>query len=197
MQSFKTRNQSKWKLSWYDFLLLTIGLAIISFFSITAILYRDQIQELENWGYLGIAIANAVGSATLIFPLPSFATVILGATTWNPIFVGIAGATGSTIGEFTAYIAGASTRSSVNRVMAGNKWYKRIKSWMSTHGFLTILVMTAIPNPLVDIVGLASGSLRYSAKRFLFACWLGKLIKFISVALASYWGTEVTLKFFG
>jgi membrane protein YqaA with SNARE-associated domain len=43
--------------------------------------------------------------------------------------------------------------------------------------------MAAIPNPLFDLAGLASGSLRYPLWRFLGVAFLGKLVKYTVVSL--------------
>ena len=187
---------SKRRLNRRDVLLLGLAVAIVAAISLGALLYRDRVEDLSAAGYLGILLANAIGSATIVLPVPGIATVIIGATTWNPVLVGIAGGTGSTIGEFTAYIAGASARSSVDRIMADSKWYSRSERWMRRHGFLTVFLLAATPNPFMDFAGLASGSLGYSAKRFIVACLLGKLMKYVPVALASYWGAEAVLRFF-
>ncbi len=192
----ETNTSGRHRLTRRDVLLLGLAIAIIVLIAIGSILFRDRVEDLSRIGYVGIVLANAIGSATIVLPVPAIATVIVGATIWNPVLVGFAGGTGSTIGEFTAYVAGASARSSVDRILADNKWYSRSETWMRRHGFLTVFMLAITPNPFMDFAGLASGSLGYSAWRFLAACWLGKTIKYMSIALASYWGAEAVLRFF-
>lgn len=178
-----------------DVFLLSVAIAIVATIVVGSILFREKIEEIGGIGYVGIVLANAIGSATIVLPVPTIATVVIGATIWNPVLVGIAGATGSTIGEFTAYVAGASARSGVDRMMAENRWYSRAESWMKRRGFLTVFLLAATPNPFMDFGGIAAGSLGYSARKFIVACWLGKVVKYMPIALASYWWAEEILRF--
>ena len=134
-----------------DVFLLSVAIAIVATIVVGSILFREKIEEIGGIGYVGIVLANAIGSATIVLPVPTIATVVIGATIWNPVLVGIAGATGSTIGEFTAYVAGASARSGVDRMMAENRWYSRAESWMKRRGFLTVFLLAATPNPFMGL----------------------------------------------
>ncbi len=160
------------------------------------LLFRDSLAELSTLGYLGVFLANVVGSGTFILPVPALATACAGAVIWNPILVALAGATGATIGELTGYLAGAGTQNAVSRLVGGSKWYSRIEGWVRRRGAITIFLFAVIPVPLFDVVGFASGSLGYSVKRFVAACWLGKMVKFLVVALACYWGMTALLDLF-
>ena len=53
---------------------------------------------------------------------------------------------------------------------------------MQRRGFLTLFVLSAIPNPLFDLAGISAGVLHYPVARFLLACWLGKTIKALALA---------------
>jgi uncharacterized membrane protein YdjX (TVP38/TMEM64 family) len=55
---------------------------------------------------------------------------------------------------------------------------------MQRHGFLTVLALSAIPNPLFDLAGIAAGASHYPIARFVTACFLGKTIKGLAIALA-------------
>ena len=77
-------------------------------------------------------------------------------TLWNPFLVAVAGATGSTLGEVAAYLAGVGSYDAVRRVIERNRWYTRIKRWIETHGMITIFLFAAIPNPLFDVAGFAA-----------------------------------------
>jgi len=45
-----------------------------------------------------------------------------------------------------------------------------------------LLVLSAIPNPLFDLAGMAAGMLRYPVSKFLLACWIGKTFKALVIA---------------
>ena len=52
--------------------------------------------------------------------------------------------------------------------------------------------------PLVfDLAGIAAGVLRFPFWKFLLACWLGRTILYIGIALAGAWGWEVVLRYIG
>jgi uncharacterized membrane protein YdjX (TVP38/TMEM64 family) len=62
-----------------------------------------------------------------------------------------------------------------------------MRRWMERRGFLTVLVLSAIPNPLFDLAGITAGALHYPVGRFLLACWIGKTAKSLVLAyLGSY-----------
>ena len=137
-------------------------------------------HELKGYGYLGIFIVNVIGSASLFFPVPGLAVAFVGGgVDLNPFLVALLGAAGSTLGETTGWLAGWGGQVVVEK----NKRYAQIESWMRRYGDITVFVMAAIPNPLFDVAGLASGSLRYPLWRFLGAAFLGKLVKYTLVSL--------------
>ena len=55
-------------------------------------------------------------------------------------------------------------------------------------GVFVILVMSVIPNPLFDLVGITAGGVRYPLPRFLVTVLIGKTIKGILVAYSCYYG---------
>ncbi len=137
-------------------------------------------HELKGYGYLGIFIINLIGSASLFFPVPGLAVAFVGGgVELNPLVVAVLGALGSTLGETTGWLAGWGGQVVVEK----SKRYAQIESWMRRYGDITVFVMAAIPNPLFDVAGLASGSLRYPLWRFLGAAFLGKLVKYTAVSL--------------
>ena len=153
------------------------------------------IEGLETIGFVGILIANVIGSGSFILPVPGIATVIIGATIWNPLLVALAGGTGSTIGELAAYLAGAGSYDAVRRIAGRSRWYvvwyARLRGWIEARGMITIFLFAATPNPFFDIAGFAAGSMRYPISRFAAACWLGKMVKYAVVSYAAFWGADM------
>ncbi|MDP2743806.1 MAG: hypothetical protein Q8P00_01915 [Dehalococcoidia bacterium] len=62
----------------------------------------------------------------------------------------------------------------------------RVADWMRHRGGLTLFVMALIPNPLFDLAGLTSGSLRYPLWKYLVYGGSGRLIKYIGFAYAGH-----------
>ena len=67
---------------------------------------------------------------------------------------------GASIGELTGYLAGYGG----SAVIEENSKYKRIAKWMNKNGFITILVLATIPNPIFDLSGIFAGATHYSLK---------------------------------
>jgi membrane protein DedA with SNARE-associated domain len=55
---------------------------------------------------------------------------------------------------------------------------------MRKNGPLTILILSAIPNPFFDLAGLAAGALKMPVVKFFFWCLIGETIKMTIFALA-------------
>jgi membrane protein YqaA with SNARE-associated domain len=150
-------------------------------------------QELSGYGYLGIFVINVIGSASLFFPVPGLAVAFVGGgVDLNPLLVALLGAAGSTLGEITGYLAGWGGQV----VMEKSKRYAQVESWMRRYGDITVFVMAAIPNPLFDLAGLASGSLRFPLWRFLIFAFLGKIVKYTVVSLLGAASFPAIVQFF-
>lgn len=139
--------------------------------------------EPEGVGYTGAFLINLIGSASIVLPVPGLAAVCAAAAPnvgLNIIALGLVGGTGSTIGELTGYLAGYGGQSFVQKA----RYYDRVQRIVMRRGALALFVLAALPTPFFDIAGIASGSLGYPMRRFLFWVFLGKIIKFILVAYA-------------
>jgi uncharacterized membrane protein YdjX (TVP38/TMEM64 family) len=169
----KKLNLNKEKLTKYGFILASILI------SVTIIYFRKDLAKLSELGYLGVFLINLVGSATVIIPAPAFIASFIGGSIYNPILVGLFSAVGASIGELTGYLAGYGG----SAVIKEDKNYRKVEKWMTRNGFLTILVLAAIPNPFFDISGIISGVTNYSIRKFLLATLIGKSIKFLIIAL--------------
>ncbi len=139
--------------------------------------------EPEGVGYTGAFLINLIGSASVIIPVPGLAAACAAAAPevgLSILALGLVGATGSTIGELTGYLAGYGGQSFVQR----SRYYKRVQDLVIRRGALALFVLSALPTPFFDIAGIASGSLNYPLRRFLLWVFLGKAIKFIGIAFA-------------
>lgn len=156
-------------------LFLIISIAI----SAVIIINKDKFTDLAGYGYLGIFLISILGNATIVIPAPVILTAFVGGSIFNPFLVGVITALGATIGELTGYLAGIGGKVFIKE----NTKYQKIKSWVQKRGFLTIFTLAAIPNPLFDLAGIASGISGFPLWKFLLATFLGKTLKFLIVAL--------------
>jgi len=155
--------------------------------------YPGRIDELKSYGYLGVFLISLVLNATVILPAGNFVIIAtLGAALPSATLVGLAGGVGATIGEITGYMAGYSGRAMVPR----REMYARLEGWVKKWGVLTIFILSLVPF-FFDLAGIAAGALRLPLWKFLLACWLGRTILYIVIALAGALGWEAVLSHLG
>ena len=168
---------------WMSVMMLALSVAII----IAAFLLSDRIPGVESLGYPAVFLISLFGNATLIVPVPAFAVVCTGGTILNPLLVGILGGTGQALGEMTGYIAGYGGQGFFQK----GRYYQRINSWVARRGWVAIVLLGVIPNPIFDFAGLAAGALRMPAWKFLAAATVGKTIRAIIIAYGCAYGIDL------
>lgn len=157
-------------------------LALLAVIAISVYIYsiRDQAEKLAVYGYPGIFILSFLAYATVILPAPGVAVVFAMGAVFNPLGVALAAGAGAALGETTGYLAGFSGQAVIERYDI----YEKMTRWMVKNGPLTILILSAIPNPFFDLAGIAAGALRMPWKRFLFWCFTGETFKMLIFAYA-------------
>ncbi|MCH7811185.1 MAG: hypothetical protein IH958_00970, partial [Chloroflexi bacterium] len=157
---------------------LTLGALIVALVMIPSIgllilpIWVDLSEDrFAAFGLGGVFLANLASTATVFIPVPGLtaagqALIISQGATQNPIAVGLLGGTGMALGEVTAYVAGVAgsevaregeiqvprlIRPAVLRVIRGVNWL------MARYGFITLLVLSAIPNPAFEFAGITAG----------------------------------------
>ncbi|MFC1981014.1 YqaA family protein [Chloroflexota bacterium] len=168
--------------------LLTLLLVIAIMFFL--FLYRDRVSELENLGYLGAFLIGMVSAATIFLPTPSILLLFALGAALNPVLVGLFSGMGGAIGELSGYIVGRSGHG----IARNNKWFTRAEMWMKRWGMLTVFVFSLVPILPIDAAGLAAGVLHFPIRKFLVACFLGKTLEYVAIALFGAWGWEVLLR---
>jgi len=153
-------------------LLFVIGLTVL------LVLFRDQIRNLEQYGYPGIFLVSILANATVIVPLPGVLFTSAMGVVFNPFWVAVAAGSGAALGELSGYLAGYSGRGVIEKV----SWHKKVENLMRRYGGIVVLVFAFIPNPAFDIAGITAGALKMPVSKFLLWCWLGKILKMLLFA---------------
>jgi membrane protein YqaA with SNARE-associated domain len=155
-------------------LLVSVGITV------AIILLRNRLGNFAVYGYPGVFLVNLIGNATIILPAPAYAAVFAVGSVMDPVLVGIVGGLGAALGEMTGYLAGVGGRPVVKNRML----YERLEGWMHKRGMMVVIFLLAlVPNPIFDVGGLLAGALRMPVFRFLLACWAGKTVRLIAIAL--------------
>jgi membrane protein DedA with SNARE-associated domain len=162
--------------------------AILAVIGVTIYIYsiRDRVGQFQAFGYPGIFVIALLANATILLPAPGAAIIYAMGAVFNPWLVGLAAGSGGAIGELSGYLAGFSGQAMIERTDI----YDRTKPWVDKYGGWAILVLSAIPNPLFDVAGVAAGIAKMPIQTFLFFVWIGQLIKMTMFALAGKYSIE-------
>ena len=154
-------------------------------------------DDFETLGYAGIFLANFFGTATGFIPVPGLtaggqALIIAGSDSLFAPGVVVAGASGMTLAESTAYLTGVLGRGLAEERQMPLKgrmgrWMRRTAAWidwlMAHYGFATLLILSAVPNPFFEFAGITAGAVRMNFWRFLVAVGIGKTIRVILLVI--------------
>lgn len=173
--------------------LAIVGLVLVACLIGAAWLFRDH--ALEVAGYPGIFLVNFVGAVSLILPIPGLGLIATCGLSvqLNPLALGLLATSGETLGEWSGYVIGYGGHTALDRF----GWYRRVRPtlarWMLRRGTLILFVVSVVPNPVFDIVGIAAGSVQYPFRRFMAVVFVGKLIKWMVIAYACHYGIDVAV----
>ena len=156
-----------------------------------AFLLRQNIT-FSQAGYAGVALTALVASGGLVIPVPALATACAGGILLNPWIVALVAGGAEGIGELTGYYLGYSGQG----ILSGRALYIRLEGWMRRRGWLVLFLVSLVPNPIFDFVGIAAGALHYPLWKFLIVVWAGKIIKFGAIAYACTYSAGWLLEFF-
>ena len=82
---------------------------------------------IQTYSYFGVFLVSLIGSASILFPLPSTFVVFFSAPFLDPFLLGLIGGLGAAIGEFTGYGLGIGGRKLIKK-----KWKKQLATNLLT-----------------------------------------------------------------
>ena len=167
-------------------------LAAVAGISAAGYFLQDRI-DVGSLSYGAVAGAVLLASGGLVVPVPALAITCTTATFLNPAAVAVIAGLAGTLGELTGYFLGYSG----SGVFERRRFYHRVEGWMRRRGWLLLFVISAVPNPLFDVAGIAAGALRYPLWRYLVAVGLGKQVKFFVVAYGCLYSVQGLKSVFG
>ncbi len=158
-----------------------IVLFIIStFVLLLPLFFKDQLKNVESFGLFGLFLINFFSSATIFLPSPGIVSVPVAAAIYNPLSVVLLGSLGSALGEGVGFLFGHSSM----QVLNGKKHkilYHLNKFIFEKYGLPLIVIFAAIPNPVVDGLGILAGMAGYPLHKFLLAVLLGRIVRNIGL----------------
>jgi membrane protein YqaA with SNARE-associated domain len=163
-------------------LLLPLATVVLTV-ALVALVPVDVLERLGSYGYLGVFVLTMLASASIVLPSPALGVALLAGQTLNPWLVGLLAGVAAGLGETTGYLAGYAG----SQIARQSRWYPRVERWVRRWGVLTVFVLAAVPSPLIDLAGIAAGTLRMPFAHYLAACIAGKVLRFIGVAWVGRW----------
>ncbi|MDA8216987.1 MAG: VTT domain-containing protein [Dehalococcoidales bacterium] len=161
------------------------GLVLLLLGGFSAYVAGVQWERLTALGYPGIFLLMLLSGGSVVVPVPGPATVMAVGAVLNPLLVGIFAGLGNATGEVFSYTIGRVAATALVRYR-NSRFILVLESWLKRNGFLVILIMAAIPNPVFHALSLLAGSVSYPVRRFWLACALGNILKY---AVAAYLGS--------
>ena len=163
-------------------------IAVLAVIALAVVLQvRGHFPTVSAVGYPAVFLLSLFGSASIIVPIPGFASVCTGGVLLTPVIVAVVAAVGEATGELTGYMAGFGGRG----VLEKRRLYWRLEKWMRRRGGIILFILSVIPNPVFDIAGIAAGALRYPLWRFWPIVATGKFLKSLGVAYACSYGYDI------
>ncbi len=125
--------------------------------------------------YIGVFTISIFGNFTVIFPVPyAIALIVVSAVIpgVNPVFIGIFGALGASIGETSAWLIGRSSK----EIIGDSQSIERMRRYVDK-GWAPLLIFIFAATPLPDDAFLiVLGIAQYSILKTLLFCFLGKFV---------------------
>ena len=165
------------------------GLGAVTGVTVAWLLSGD-VSDVQRWkelGYPGVFFLNFLASVSLVLPVPGLISLCGVSLLLNPFVLGVLAGIAETIGEISGYAIGYGGRTVVEK----RRYYARIRAWMERRGTVVIFVVSLVPNPLFDLVGITAGGVRFPLHKFLATVWAGKTLKGMMVAYTCYYGVTL------
>ncbi|MCC6174836.1 MAG: VTT domain-containing protein [Chloroflexi bacterium] len=158
-------------------LLASVAITLIA--APAAMLIAQHADRLSQHGLLAypiIFVVQTLTSATLFLPAPGAAVAAAAGTFLDPFWVGVVAGLGSASGELSGYLLGYFGRRAVPA--DSSRLWRLAERGFRSWGFVALITLALIPNPVFDALGLLAGWMRYPVGKFWLATALGKVVKF-------------------
>jgi uncharacterized membrane protein YdjX (TVP38/TMEM64 family) len=191
--ALKTKKTAKKKSNKWVLVIGILCIVITILMCVGIIVYKEEVKELQNYGYLGAFFISILGGATVIIPVPMLAIVFaLGAVMPMPWLVAIAAALGELLGAVTIYFTGRGAGHALSQSKTGwiQKTYDKVVGFIRKRAAITLFVVTSIVNPFFYPAAFAAGAMKFGLRKYILVVLAGKLIKSFTVVYAGYWGLK-------
>lgn len=155
------------------------GVVLAVLLALPYIFFRDQIQQMQAFGYIGLFASCAISNISVLIPSSSTLIVVTAASALNPWLCVLVGGIGVALGEQTSYLCGK-----IGILGFGDHLsQKETKTmfWLRKNAFLTVFLFALIPLPIFDLVGIAAGAMHIRWHTYTIASMSGKILRFFLI----------------
>ncbi len=181
-----------------EFLILGAVALLITATAFVFFFFDLDLAKLSAYGYIGLFLVSLISAASIVLPMPGAAAITSAGAlldpVWGipvPILVGLVAGLAETIGEMTGYAAGYGG----SPLFRDKPIYPRVQAWMERRGVLTMFLLSCIPNPLVDVAGVAAGAVKMRLSSFLAGVFPGKVLKNVYLSAGGLAAAELIQRF--
>jgi membrane protein YqaA with SNARE-associated domain len=189
-----------WFLRRIEYVFLVAVAVLMTAFAFVFFFFDIDLAELNTYGYIGLFVVSLVSAASIVLPMPGAAAITGAGALLDPVLgipvplaVGVVAGVAESIGELTGYAAGYGG----SALFRDRPFYPRVQSWMERRGVLTMFLLSCVPNPLVDVAGVAAGAVKMRISAFFTGVLPGKVIKNIYLSAGGLAGAELIRHFLG
>jgi membrane protein YqaA with SNARE-associated domain len=156
-----------------------------------------ELNELTlQYGLIGLFIAAIIANASIVLPLPIDLVVIAVANLYNPFVLAAVVSVGAAIGEMSAYLVGMGGEKAIRKLSEENaEKLMQVNEFIRNKGMVFIALGSFTPFPF-DLIGIASGLIRYNIYKFFVAALVGKFFRYLVLAYAIVLGLGFLQSFF-
>lgn len=155
---------------------LSLSFAVVV--SVLIFVFRNDFSNLTGYGLTGLFLFSVIGNATVFLPAPVILTAFVAGAVFPPLLVALVISLGASIGELTGYLAGYGGETVIQkdiRLLKARKWVEKFGLW-------AVFVLAVIPNPFFDLAGIVAGATETPLSKYFIVVWIGKFIKFGTIA---------------
>jgi membrane protein YqaA with SNARE-associated domain len=163
-----------------EYAVLAVTAAFITAAAFFFFYFDINLAHLTTYGYAGLFVVSLISAASIVLPMPGAAAITGAGALLDPVFgipvplaVGVVAGVAETLGELTGYAAGYGG----SPLFRERPIYPRVKAWMERRGVLTMFLLSSVPNPLVDVAGVAAGAVGMRLKDFFLGVFPAKVFK--------------------
>jgi membrane protein YqaA with SNARE-associated domain len=148
-----------------------------------------------SYYYIGAFIVGLLSSVSIFLPSPAFVVIFLVAPVFNPFWLGIAAGIGAAVGELTGYATGYAGEKVLLKKY--DKSLKDVENNFSKYKpavFIFLISLTPFP---FDFIGIFCGVIKYPIEKFFTPLVLGKVLKYLIIAYAGFYGISSVMHLLG